>query len=75
MVFYFNQFLHNSFNDFLKKLILIIFKGIEANCWYVYQTSFFFKISHMNCFLVTICSDWNLMIHKGKWQPKKNKMI
>jgi hypothetical protein len=31
-VFYFNQFLHN-----LSNLILIGFKGIEANYFYVYQ--------------------------------------
>jgi hypothetical protein len=35
-MFYFNQFLHNVFNQFFKNLILISFKGIEANYWYVY---------------------------------------
>jgi hypothetical protein len=39
---YFNQFLHNLENN-----ILIIFKGIEANYFYVYQTNFILKISHM----------------------------
>jgi hypothetical protein len=34
-MFYFNQFLHNFSN-----LILIRFKGIEANYFYVYQTNF-----------------------------------
>jgi hypothetical protein len=30
-VLYFNQFLHNFSNQFFKNLILIRFKGIEAN--------------------------------------------
>jgi hypothetical protein len=51
---------------------LIRFKGIEANYLYVYQTNFILKISHMNCFLHFIVI-WNLMIQKGKWQPKKIK--
>jgi hypothetical protein len=34
-MFYFNQFLHN-----LSDFILINFKGIEANYFYVYQTNF-----------------------------------
>jgi hypothetical protein len=36
-MFYFNQFLHNLSNQFFKNLILIRFKGIEANYLYVYQ--------------------------------------
>jgi hypothetical protein len=47
-MFYFNQFLNNLSNQFCKKLILIRFKGIEANYLYVYQTNFTLKISHMN---------------------------
>jgi hypothetical protein len=39
-MFYFNQFLHNISNQFFKNLILIIFKEIEANYLYVYQTNF-----------------------------------
>jgi hypothetical protein len=39
-VFYFNQFLHNISNQFFKNLILIRFKGIEANYLHVYQTNF-----------------------------------
>jgi len=39
-VFYFNQFLHNLSNGFLKNLILIRFNKIEANYLYVYQTNF-----------------------------------
>jgi hypothetical protein len=37
---YINLFLHNISNQFLKKLILIRFKEIEANYLYVYQTNF-----------------------------------
>jgi len=50
-LFFFNQFLHNFSNQFFKNLILIRFKGIEANYLYVYQTNFIFKISHMIFFL------------------------
>jgi PII-like signaling protein len=32
-----NQFVHNLSNHFFKILILIIFKGIEANYLYVYK--------------------------------------
>jgi hypothetical protein len=39
-VFYFNQFLHNLSNHFLKNLNFIKFKGIDANYLYVYQTNF-----------------------------------
>jgi hypothetical protein len=49
-VFYFNQFLHNLANHFLKNLILIKFKGIESNYFYVYQKNFILKNSHMNFF-------------------------
>jgi hypothetical protein len=49
-VFYFNQFLHKFSNLFFKNLILIRFKGIEANYLYVYQTNFILKISHMTVF-------------------------
>jgi hypothetical protein len=45
-MFYFNEFLHN-----LSNLILFKFNGIETNYWYVYQTNFILKISHMNFFL------------------------
>jgi hypothetical protein len=37
--------------NFLKNLILIRIKGIEANYLYVHQTNFTLKINHMNCFL------------------------
>ncbi len=43
-MFYFNQFLHNISNHFLKNLILKRFKVIEANYLYVYQTNFIFKL-------------------------------
>jgi hypothetical protein len=36
-VFYFNQFLPNLSNQFFNNLILIRFKGIEANYLYVYK--------------------------------------
>ncbi len=39
-MFNFNQFLCNVSNHFFKNLILIRFKGIEANYLYVYQTKF-----------------------------------
>jgi len=39
-MFYFIQFLHNFSNQFFKNLILIRFKGIEANYLYDYQTNF-----------------------------------
>jgi hypothetical protein len=39
-MFYFNEVLHNFSNQFFKNLILIKFKGIEANYLYVYQTNF-----------------------------------
>jgi len=67
MCFYLNQFLNT-----LSNLISIIFKRIEANYLYVYQTNFTLKINHMNCFLHFIVM-WNLTIQKGKWQPKKTK--
>jgi hypothetical protein len=41
-VFYFNQFLHTFSN-----LILIRFKQIEVNYFYVYQTNFIYKFNHM----------------------------
>jgi hypothetical protein len=43
-VFYFNQLLHNFSNHFFKNLILIRFKGIEANYFYVYQTNLILKL-------------------------------
>ncbi len=46
-MFYFNQFFHNLSNHFLKNLMLIRFKRIEANYLYVYQRKFILKISHM----------------------------
>jgi hypothetical protein len=58
-VFYFNQFVHNLSNFFFKNLILIRFKGIEANYLYVYQTNFIKKIIHMNCF--NFIAIWNFM--------------
>jgi hypothetical protein len=61
-------------NQFFKNLILIRFKGIEANHLYVYQTNFIFKISHMDCFL-HFKAIWNLAIQKGKRQPKNNNDI
>jgi len=39
-MFYFNLFLHKILNQLFKNLILIRFKGIEANYLYVYQTNF-----------------------------------
>jgi hypothetical protein len=39
-MFYFNQFLHNLWNQFFKNLIFIRFEGIETNYLYVYQTNF-----------------------------------
>jgi len=47
-MFYSNQFLRNLSNQFFKNLILIRFKGIEANYFYVYQTNFILKIKNMN---------------------------
>ncbi len=70
-MFYFNQFLHNLLNQNFKNLILIWFKGIEANYLYVYFKNHL-KISYMNCFLHFIVI-WNLVIQKGKLQPKKIK--
>jgi hypothetical protein len=51
-VFYFNQFLQNLSDQNFKNLILIRFKGIEANYLYVYQTNFIVKISHMKFLLL-----------------------
>jgi hypothetical protein len=56
MCFYFNQFLNDLSNQLFKNLILIRFKGIEANHLYVYQTNFISKIKSMN-FLKTFHSD------------------
>jgi len=39
--FYFDEFLHFLKNHFLKNLILIKIKGIEANYWYVYNKNSF----------------------------------
>jgi len=50
---------------------------MEAHYLYVYQMNFTFKISHIIYFLHFIML-WNLMIQKGRWQPKKKwyrKMI
>jgi hypothetical protein len=41
---YFNQFLHNLLNQFFKNLILIRFKGIEANYLYVHKKKSFKKL-------------------------------
>jgi hypothetical protein len=71
-MFYYNQFLHNLSNQFFLNLLLIRLKRIEANYLYVYQTNFILKISHINWFLHFIVI-WNLVIQKGKWQPKKVK--
>jgi hypothetical protein len=68
-MFHFNKFLHNLSNQFLKNLILIRFKGIEANYLCVYQINFILKINHMNFFHIIVI--WNLMIQKGKWQLQK----
>jgi len=43
-MFYFNQFLHNLSNQFLKNLILILLKKIEANYLYVYPKNSFKKL-------------------------------
>jgi len=40
-------------NQFCKNLILIRFKGIEANYLYVYQIDFTLRISHMNIFNIS----------------------
>jgi hypothetical protein len=42
-VFYFNQLLHKFSNLFFKNLILLRFKGIEANYLYSYETNFIQK--------------------------------
>jgi hypothetical protein len=39
-MYYFNQLLHNLSNQFFMNLILIRFKGIEANHLYKKQISF-----------------------------------
>ncbi len=52
-VFYFNKFLHNVSNQFFFNVILIRFKGIEANYFYVHQTRFILKISHMIFFHIS----------------------
>jgi hypothetical protein len=36
-MFHFSQILHNHSNQFFKNLILIRFKGIKVNYFYVYQ--------------------------------------
>jgi hypothetical protein len=56
---------------FFKNLILINLKRIEANYLYVYQTTFVVKISQMDLLKYFIVI-WNLVVQKGKWQPKKN---
>jgi len=60
--------------NFFKNLILIKFKGIEANYLYVYQTNFTLKISHMNLkkYFIVI---WNLVIQKGQVTTQKKKLI
>jgi hypothetical protein len=65
-MFYFNEVLHN-----LSNLILLRFKGIEANYLYVYQTNFILKISHMNFF--TFHSD--MKPHNTKRQVTISKKI
>jgi hypothetical protein len=60
--------------SFLIISFLIWLKGIETNYLYVHQTNFILKINHMKFFLQFIVI-WNLLIQKGKWQPKKIKMI
>jgi hypothetical protein len=63
-VFYFNQFLHNILNQFFKKnIILTIFKEIEANYLYVYQT----KISLKKLFI------WILKIFYSDMKPRDTK--
>jgi hypothetical protein len=52
-MFYFDQFLHNLSNHFFKNLILIRFKGIEANHLYVYQTNFTLKVRDMILFYIS----------------------
>ncbi len=42
-MFYFNEFFHNLSNQKFKNLILIKFKGIEANL-YVYKNNSFKKL-------------------------------
>jgi len=42
-MFYFNQFLHKILNQLFKNLILIRFKGIEANYLYVYKKKIHLK--------------------------------
>jgi hypothetical protein len=49
-MFYFNHFLHNLSKSFFKNLVLIRFKGIKANYFYVYHKKIILKISHMNSF-------------------------
>ncbi len=68
-MFYFNQFLHNFSN-----LILIRFRGIEANYFYVYQTNFILKINQMICFF-TFHSDMKLLDTKRQVTTQKNKLI
>ncbi len=70
-MFYFNQFLHKFSNLFFKNLILIRFKGIEANYLYVYQTNFILKISHMIVF--TFHSDMRLGDIKRQVTTQKKK--
>ncbi len=63
-MFYFNQFLHNILNQFFKKnIILTIFKEIEANYLYVYQT----KISLKKLFI------WILKIFYSDMKPRDTK--
>jgi hypothetical protein len=58
--------------NFLKNLILIKFKGIEANYFYVYQTNFILKINHMNLFF-TFHSDMKPHDTKSQVTTKKIK--
>jgi hypothetical protein len=71
-MFYFNQNLNNLSNHFLKKLILIRFKGIQAHYLYVYRTNFTLKNSHMIFF--TFHSDMNPLLQKRNVTIQK-KMI
>jgi hypothetical protein len=73
-MFYFNQFLHNLSNQFFKNLILIRFKGIEANHLYVYQTNFILKIRDTN-FIFTFHSDMKPCDTKSQVTTQKSKII
>ncbi len=72
-MFYFNQFLHNFSNHFLKTLILIRFKGIEANYFYVYQTNLILKLG--NELFFTFHSDMKPHDTKMQGTTQKYKMI